>query len=442
MPDNAGEPVGCITTTFTFQADFFEEECLPRFLGMESNEEDGVVYLVEREEKLNCVDCVAVWVDQSYAKQVRNMRWDLIPFRLRQGILHAKITFLRWTGHLRILVASANATDSGYRKNREIMISLDFNEDNFQDKQTALTLLKSMKEWLDLDIVCSDAVKARSYQFLQANINFLEGLSSVPENTRNQEYFTFPVIVQGGKPSFFEQVTSIWKQHIGDVGPTYSHLVTPFFDPGTDTNVPTERLWDIMKKKGAIEQYVYTSGEKDLNGKPLNIHAPESVFKTIPQNRSGAEIYFILIDPFSKDDKAFRPLHAKLYWFENDKEEYIFVAGSSNFTSKGLGIRTGNIEANLAIVGAHHRAPELFDALNKAWLTGDDVDAEKIKWAPLLEEETDLLVVETPLPSFFQSATIQRDSLESLFLELTFESQEGPEDFVIYLVKGDTQIQM
>jgi hypothetical protein len=30
--DDAGQPVGCIATTFTFSPAFFEEECLSRFL--------------------------------------------------------------------------------------------------------------------------------------------------------------------------------------------------------------------------------------------------------------------------------------------------------------------------------------------------------------------------------------------------------------------------
>ena len=53
-PADAGDPVGCAATTFTFSAAFFEEECLARFLHLESDPaEDGPAYLVEREEKLS-----------------------------------------------------------------------------------------------------------------------------------------------------------------------------------------------------------------------------------------------------------------------------------------------------------------------------------------------------------------------------------------------------
>ena len=43
-PDDAGDPVGCLATSFTFSPVFFEEECLGRFLQLESDPtEDGPV---------------------------------------------------------------------------------------------------------------------------------------------------------------------------------------------------------------------------------------------------------------------------------------------------------------------------------------------------------------------------------------------------------------
>lgn len=51
-PEDAGEPLGCVATTFTFDPAFFEEECLSRFLALETSPEDGAAYLIEREEKL------------------------------------------------------------------------------------------------------------------------------------------------------------------------------------------------------------------------------------------------------------------------------------------------------------------------------------------------------------------------------------------------------
>ena len=52
-PRGAGDPVGCLTTTFTFDAGFFEEECLARFLEIDSlPDREGLAYLLERENRL------------------------------------------------------------------------------------------------------------------------------------------------------------------------------------------------------------------------------------------------------------------------------------------------------------------------------------------------------------------------------------------------------
>src|SRR5258708_6757080 len=92
-----GEPVGCLTTSFTFSTAFFEEECLGRFVGLESTPGDGAAYLIEREEKLARLMCAAALVDQRHARGMRSLRWDLLSARVPRAILHAKVSLLLWT---------------------------------------------------------------------------------------------------------------------------------------------------------------------------------------------------------------------------------------------------------------------------------------------------------------------------------------------------------
>ncbi len=68
-----GEPLGCVATTYTFDASFFELECLSRFVGLESDpHEHEAVYLVEREERLSQVfSCVLV--DASHVAGKRSL---------------------------------------------------------------------------------------------------------------------------------------------------------------------------------------------------------------------------------------------------------------------------------------------------------------------------------------------------------------------------------
>ncbi len=122
-----GRPRGCVTTTFTFDAELFEEQCLARFLSIQSNpNETAKAYLIEREEKLSeCFACVLV--DRSHTAPDRSLRWILLPVTLpRGGVLHAKLSLLVWENCIRVLIGSANLTGPAYRRNQEVMAALDF----------------------------------------------------------------------------------------------------------------------------------------------------------------------------------------------------------------------------------------------------------------------------------------------------------------------------
>jgi len=124
-----GRPLGCVTTSFTFDAELFEEQCLARFLSIQSSpNETAMAYLVEREEKLSqCFACVLV--DSAHAAPDRSLRWNLLPVTLpRGGVLHAKLTLLVWENCIRVLIGSANLSESGYRRNQEVVAVLDFGQ--------------------------------------------------------------------------------------------------------------------------------------------------------------------------------------------------------------------------------------------------------------------------------------------------------------------------
>ena len=110
-PDTAGLPIGCAATSFTFSPTFFEQECLGRFLQLESDaDEDGAIYIIEREEKLAGIKCAAAIVDKAWCRGSRNLRWDMIPARVPGGIMHAKVSLLYWQHYIRIIISSANLT--------------------------------------------------------------------------------------------------------------------------------------------------------------------------------------------------------------------------------------------------------------------------------------------------------------------------------------------
>ena len=40
-PEDAGDPLACLATSFTFDTDFFAEDCLSRFLAISGRDPDG-----------------------------------------------------------------------------------------------------------------------------------------------------------------------------------------------------------------------------------------------------------------------------------------------------------------------------------------------------------------------------------------------------------------
>ena len=55
-PPNAGDAIGCIATTYTFNPSLFDEQCLARFLRIESEpDREDLAFLLERESCLGSV---------------------------------------------------------------------------------------------------------------------------------------------------------------------------------------------------------------------------------------------------------------------------------------------------------------------------------------------------------------------------------------------------
>ena len=157
-PPSAGDPLGCVATTFTFDPTFFEEHCVSRFLRLETDpREDSAAYLIEREEKL-ASSRVFVLVDRSNAEGSASARWDVLPVNARGGIFHPKISVLAWHNWIRLIIGSANLTEPAYRKNQEIFGLLDFHDGGE----------------VPLDVL------TRSLEFLEQVLTFCPGASGGP----------------------------------------------------------------------------------------------------------------------------------------------------------------------------------------------------------------------------------------------------------------------
>src|SRR6188474_3401871 len=142
----AGDPIGCLATTYTFAPGLFDEQCLARFLEIESEpDREDLAFLLERESLLGSV-YAGVLVDHTQSGVEHSLRWDVLPVRIRTGKQHAKLSLLAWSRHVRIIVSSANLTDPGYRSNHEVTgtVELTEKEANAQGLTDAITFLRRL----------------------------------------------------------------------------------------------------------------------------------------------------------------------------------------------------------------------------------------------------------------------------------------------------------
>ena len=250
-PDDAGDPVGCLATSFTFSPVFFEEECLARFLQLESDPtEDGPVYLVEREEKLAQVTCAAALVDQHHCRGSRSLRWDLLSARMPEGLQHAKVSLLFWAKFLRIIIGSANLTDDGYRRNQEVFGVLDFKVGGDSPLSCLIDTIAFLRK---AALFSTTSAGTKSPALDRVNLLLDRALKEVrtwrltdDEVRRNgvrvQTMFSGP-----GYPNIIASLNTMWP--VGSA-PCSAFVMSPFFDRPEVPNAPAKELWSLIRQRG------------------------------------------------------------------------------------------------------------------------------------------------------------------------------------------------
>lgn len=413
-PDDAGDPVGCLATTFTFSPEFFEEECLARFLQLESDPtEDGPVYLIEREEKLAQIACAAALVDKYHCRGSRSLRWDLLVARMPSGLLHAKVSLLYWAKLLRVIIASANLTEDGYRRNQEVFGVLDYYDGGEAPLSCLADVIAFMRSAAGFSRTApgEDSPALSRWNALLATVaekTRTWGLSD--EELRRTGVHVRAVFSGPGYPTVFDALSSIWP---GGSPPTIGCVYSPFFDRPELENRPARQLWATVRRRGEATVEYYVDAENVPGDDALFLSAPKSLLDAQPTGRPEAStnFYRVLTDN--------RPLHAKGVWLEDERWS-MYLIGSSNFTSAGTGLsKEPNFEANLAYVIDTHRDPKARRLLENSFPRYELVDVETCQWKPRPEEEEDTLGEEVPLPQQFGDATYHSDSQQRATVALT-----------------------
>ncbi len=429
-PKDAGAPVGCVATSYTFDSSFFEEECLGRFLQIVSDaEEDTILYQIEREEKLSAVSCASVLVDQGKAVGLRSPRWDLIPIRVQNGIMHAKVSLLHWQNLVRVIVSSANISEAGYRSNFEVVSVLDFHKEGELSVQRLLEVIGFLREVLassgEASVDAPSAQRLRTFlDRLQENVGVFKADKANDEDgpARTRLVFQTPTSEQDA----LDQMKSHWPST--NSPPHDGFVVSPFYDAAEKSNEPALKLWTLLRQRGQASVTFTVRGFKDPSSR-IVLYAPEALLTSQPKGRKEVDTNLQYCD--GKADQESRPLHAKYVYIQNDRWE-LLLSGSSNFTSAGLGILSKNgrrnFEANVVSIvdftdeDMAKRSDSIIQAMDR--ISEVEVDLEdpntEISWEPKAIEEDEDGTADQRIPDFFASATLKASSDRKYTIELKF----------------------
>jgi hypothetical protein len=392
-PASAGDPLVCIATTYTFDATFFETECIGRFLQMSAHpsETATVAYLIEREEKL-AGSRVHVLVDRRHARDKESLRWDIIGVLVPRAVQHAKLAVLAWKDHVRVIIGSGNLTEPGYRRNVEVFGTIDVSREDGGNKTALTATFDFLEQVANLGVGASDpdTPKGRlrgSIRQLRQHVRSWPGVENRDD--------VVPVF-NGLARTMLEQIDELWRGG----PPREAFVVSPFFDHPPNDGRALNAFKALLAKRGETETHFYVKTELLPDGR-TRVYAPKGIAK--PQRDSETVSVFPLK---SEQQGERREVHSKLISLGSDEWRLLMI-GSSNFTSAGLGVddRATNFEANL--VYRLKTSDRGFKRLDRIWPDHEDipldVTSSTLIWEPCFEDEEDGGAV-CPLPVAFEEA--------------------------------------
>lgn len=411
-PDGSGAPVACLATSFTFEADFFTQDCLARFLSLstvrgEGDRVDSIVAVLEEEDRLSETQ-VSVLVDRSSPAEKRNLRWDVLPIGVPGGLLHAKVAVLLWERATRIVLGSANLTGAGYRQQIELALAIDLDEDSGVPSSFVADLVTELRNLVELVPGPPTGPKQRAL----ATIGTFEArATAIGLPSSGSKDFRLAVAPARPGVSPLDRLSAVWRGG----QPLWATVVSPFWDD-------------------AVPAAVVTAIRKNLTGRPASdrsitlVAAVDPFTGTVqaPPSLSSQKADLVAFDP---PDAELRSLHAKLVLIESP-EWIAALIGSSNATTAGFGLSAayGHHELNVWIgCPATSKTAKHLRSLARI---GEPIDLAEATWEPLEDEDEPRAPI---LPTGFVSCVIDAALRQVRF---TLEASGLPESWEVRTPAG------
>jgi hypothetical protein len=417
-PRDAGDPVGCLATTYTFKPGLFEEECLARFLDIESepNRED-LPYFLERENRLGAV-YAGVLVDHSQAGVEHSLRWDVLPVRVRRGKQHAKVSLLAWARFVRIIVASANLSEQGYRANQEVALALDHCPTE-ADPDFIQETIEFFDKLIDMVPDGSQPLPTvqRAKKFLLGVTKLVRRWKSDRHRTSVSHHLACTLPANGSRiPARSSLDESLEECRRRGGSPAEVWVASPFFDGDSETANLTAHLCKAMSRLERRDLCLCIPAKREDSGSAWRISAPKTLLTTPQRYDVRARVEVL---PERDTDKNVRPWHAKMIQFRAENYTALMI-GSSNFTGAGMGVGSRrNAEANLLTVIREERFSRLAGQLESIWQKMPEIgNPETAEWrgADQELEEEEQAAKPTPAHGFLAAIYTAGDRRQILLL--------------------------
>ncbi len=345
-----------VATTYELQADFVEEDLLPAALGLRLPPARGRDFRLELERALENTEVTVFFHPGRYQPGLRRTpRIDLVPLpESRYPKLHAKVALLRFVnpaapefmhGIVRLVVASANLTSSGYRSNIEVAAAID---DAPRASSEAATAVRDAANWLER--LSGSPTEQVTRQLRDMATVF----TSRPARRRDAQLRFIGLPSAQGFPPLAgseEQVDELT-------------VASPFWPTGNDLADVAAGLARLCGGRSETVRLIGPAALDDQgNARPV---VPAGLVRALLD--VGARVQVAAADPgygcepADEDDKGEfdevaerhrsqkvgnRALHAKALLAIGKKTTRLAI-GSFNLTRKGLGlVRAGNAEAGL-----------------------------------------------------------------------------------------------
>lgn len=407
-----GPLLGLLATSYEFAAEFFETDFLPTVLGLGAWDDRAWTSRIALERALAGLQSATVLLDaRCYRARPRSLRVETIPVsRPGQGILHAKVLLLVHERAVRLLVGSANLTEPGYRRNREVCAA--FEASARQPAQAGLIRQAIAQLPAYLDEWWTPSARGLA----DAALGLLDSWAPVaPDET----WFAW----SGGAEPLWRQflkhwpadeqidrvtiVSPFWSEERGASGPLTFFLRElkshGLLAPGASLRLRTEARPDGMDSWQPVLPPSLVAFDPAAFGVTATVQAVNP--QPLPEEVAGRT-----------DFTGTRDLHAKVVLCEGPRTSLAY-AGSANFTRYGWGLMAGasaNLEAGLILRRTGVSRAALVSLLPAA--TGRAVPlAQAAAGSTEPPEETP---AEAAWPSFLREALLVRSTADPERLDL------------------------